>query len=209
MSVSVVVPVDIAKQLSSQLLADVKAGQRTQWPYDLSGVKYKTKSDMIRLETQWNTFERVENINFLIYLRFLSGDFSKTWYQFVTNTEAADYRAGQTLHISRYPMVPPVVFSSICFAPLPQCKTSFPTIYGQVQLPSSATPIKESQKTENNHDMAIYVQVSTFNVLHSTFTYQFASNEELMAYYRAELRVMAAQDALLHPRPIAGFVQRL
>ena len=202
----VLVPANIASQISAQLLADLKAGKRTEWPYDLSGVKYKTKSDMIRLRTQWDTFERVENINFVIYLKFLSGNFSQPWYQFVTNTEAADYRAGQTLHISRYPNVPPVVFSSICFAPLPICtNNSGPAIYGQVQTPTNVTPLTESQKTANNQDTAIYVQVSTFNVLHSTFTYQFTSNEELMAYYRAELRIKAAEDALAHPRPIVGY----
>ena len=201
----VYVPPDIASQLSAQLLADVNAGKRTQWPYDLSGVKYKTKSDMIRLETQWNTFERVENINFLIYLKFLSGNFSQTWYQFVTNTEAADYRAGQNLHISRYPYIPPVVFSSICFAPLPICtNNSGPAIYGQIQTPRSATPLTESQKTANNQDMAIYVQVSTFNVIHSTFTYQFTSYEEQMSYYRAELQINAAKQAAANPRPIVG-----
>jgi len=192
--------------LSKQLQDDIKAGQRTQWPYDLSGVKYKTKSDMIRLETQWNTFERVENINFGIYLRFLSGDFSKTWYQFVTNEEAANYRVGQQLHTNRYPNVPPATFTSISLAPLPICTNgSGPAIYGQVPKSIVAIPaVTERQKTESNQDLAIYTQISTFNVLHSTFTYQFTSNEEQMAYYRAERRICAIQQATANPRPVVG-----
>jgi len=191
---------------SAQLQADVLAGKRTQWPYDLSGVKYQTKSDMIRLETQWNTFERVENINFLIYIKFLSGDFSQTWYQFVTNEEAANYRVGQQLHTNRYPYLPPATFTSISLAPLPICtNSSGPAIYTQPSKSTLSPPaISESQKTESNQDLAIYTQISTFNTIHSTFTYQFTSNEEQMAYYRAELRICATRQALAHPRRVVG-----
>jgi hypothetical protein len=192
--------------ISAQLQADVAAGKRTQWPYDLSGVKYKPKSDLIRLETQWNTFERVENINFGIYLRFLAGDFSRTWYQFVTNEEASNYRVGQQLHTNRYPNVPPATFTSISLAPLPICTNgSGPAIYGQVPRSVVSVPaVTEQQKTESNQDLAIYTQISTFNVLHSTFTYQFTSYEEQMSYYRAERRICATQQAAANPRPVVG-----
>ena len=95
------------------LAAQVAAGARTQYVYDLSGVKYRTKSDLLTLQRQWNTFEKVENYNFKIYLQFLRGDFRQTWYQFNNNTEVSDYRVGQQLHVNRYPNLPPEIFQSI------------------------------------------------------------------------------------------------
>jgi hypothetical protein len=188
------------------LNAQVAAGVRTQYVYDLSGVKYRTKSDLLTLQRQWNTFEKVENYNFKIYLQFLRGNFKQTWYQFNNNTEVADYRVGQQLHVNRYPNLPPEIFQSISLAPLPICTNGTgPPIFKQTPAQIVSVPaITEGQKIENNADMAIYVQVSTYNILHSTFTYQFTSNEEQLAYYRAERRLLAAAQAALHPPPIAG-----
>jgi hypothetical protein len=187
--------------LGLALNQQVANGARTQYCYDLSGVKYRTKSDLLTLQRQWETFEKVENYNFQIYKNFLAGNFGQTWYQFQSNTEASDYRVGQQLHVNRYPNIPPAVFQSISLAPLPICTNgSGPPIFKQTpaQIVSAPT-LTEGQKTENNADLAIYTQVSTFNVLHSTFTYQFTSNEEQMAYYRAERRICAALQTSTHP----------
>jgi len=188
------------------LAQQVAAGVRTEYVYDLSGVKYRTKSDLLTLQRQWNTFEKVENYNFKIYLQFLSGDFRQTWYQFNNNTEVADYRVGQQLHVNRYPNLPPAIFQSISLAPLPICTNgSGPPTFKQTPAQIvSVPPITEGEKIENNADMAIYVQVSSYNILHSTFTYQFTSNEEQLSYYRAERRLLAAAQAALNPPPIAG-----
>jgi len=176
-----------------------------QSAYDLSGVKYKTKSDILTLQRQWDTFNRVQAINFAIYLNILNGGFPN-WYVFASNQEASDFRVGQQLHTIRYPYISPVFFQSISLLPIPTSSyTTGPPRFSQVpsQIVSPA-PISESQKTENNADTAIYVQVSTFNVLHSTFTYQFQSNEEQLAYHRAERRILAARYAAANPPPIAG-----
>lgn len=191
---------------SQNLAQQVALGVRTEYVYDLSGVKYRTKSDLLTLQRQWNTYEKVENYNFKIYLKFLGGDFAQTWYQFANNTEVSDYRVGQQLHVNRYPNLPSAIFQSISLAPLPICTNgSGPPIFKQTvaQIVSQPT-LTEGQKTENNADMAIYVQVSSFNILHSTFTYQFGSNEEQLAYYRAQRRLFAASQAAANPPPIAG-----
>ena len=187
------------------LSTNIGNGSIPQSPYDLSGVKYKTKGDILTLQRQWDTFNRVQAINFSIYLKILSGQ-ALNWYVFVNNQEATDYRNGQQLHTLRYPYISPMFFQSIALAPIPTNNmTTGPPRFSQV--PSqiiSPPPLTESQKIGNNSDMAIYTQVSTFNVLHSTFTYQFQSNEEQMSYYRAERRILAAQYAAANPPPIAG-----
>jgi hypothetical protein len=189
------------QNLSTQIGVDA----RTQYFYDLSGVKYKTKSDLLTLRRQWDTYERVENINFSIYKTILKGIY-QPWYVFASNEEASDYRVGQLLHVNRYPNIPSALFQSISLAPTPIPKDSGgPPRFAQA--PSqivSANPISEGQKTENNADMSIYIHVSTYNVLHSTFTYQFQSNEEQLAYHRAEYRLYAARNNLINLSTIAG-----
>ena len=172
------------------LSTNVGLGYIPQSPYDLSGVKYKTKSDILTLQRQWDTFNRVQAINFSIYLKILKGE-PLNWYVFVNNQEATDYRNGQQLHTLRYPYIPPAFFQPISIAPIPTSSfVTGPPRFSQVppQI-NSVPPITESQKTENNSDVSIYRFVSSYNVLHSTFTYQFQSNEEQMDYNRG-LRLM-------------------
>jgi len=178
------------------LSTNVGLGYIPQTPYDLSGVKYKTKSDILTLQRQWDTFNRVQAINFSIYLKIIKGH-PLNWYVFADNQEATNYRNGQQLHTVRYPYIPPVFFQSISIAPIPTSSfVTGPPRFSQV--PSSIIPppsIPESQKTENNSDVSIFRFVSSYNVLHSTFTYQFQSNEEQMAYYRGLRLATTAQTA--------------
>jgi hypothetical protein len=164
---------------------NIGLGYIPQSPYDLSGVKYKTKSDILTLQRQWDTFNRVQSANFSIYLKILKGE-PLNWYVFANNQEATNYRNGQQLHTIRYPYIPPALFQSVSIAPIPTSRfVTGPPRFSQVpSVISPPPPIKESQKTENNADISIYRFVSSYNVLHSTFTYQFQSNEEMMAYYR-------------------------
>ena len=167
------------------LSTNIGNGYILQSPYDLSGVKYKTKSDILTLQRQWDTFNRVQAVNFSIYLKILKGE-PLNWYVFVNNQEATDYRNGQQLHTIRYPYISPVFFQPISIAPIPTSSfVTGPPRFSQVPPQTNTVPpITESQKTENNSDVSIYRFVSSYNVLHSTFTYQFQSNEEQMAYYR-------------------------
>ena len=175
---------------------DLGLGYIPQSPYDLSGVKYKTKGDILTLQRQWDTFNRVQTANFSIYLKILSGQ-PLNWYVFVNNQEATDYRNGQQLHTLRYPYIPPALFQSVSIAPIPTSRfVTGPPRFSQVpSVISPPPPIKESQKTENNADVSIFRFVSSYNVLHSTFTYQFQSNEEQMAYNRGLRLTTTAQTA--------------
>jgi len=190
---------------SQYISTNIGIGYIPQSAYDLSGVKYKTKSDLLTLQRQWDTFNRVQANNFAIYTNILDGR-PQNWYVFANNQEATDYRNGQILHTNRYPYISPVFFQPVSILPIPTSSNVTGAIRFSQVPPQvvSAPPITEGQKTENNSDMAIYLQVSTFNILHSTFTYQFQSNEEQLAYHRAQRRILAAQYAAANPPQVVG-----
>jgi len=187
------------------LSTNIGNGSIPQTPYDLSGVKYKTKSDLLTLQRQWDTFNRVQAINFAIYLNILKGG-APNWYVFASNQEATDYRNGQQLHTLRYPYIPATFFQSVALAPIPTNNlTTGPPRFSQVPPQTNTVPpLTEGQKIENNADMSIYTFVSSYNIMHSTFTYQFQSNEEQMSYYRAERRILAAQYTAANLPPVLG-----
>ena len=145
-------------------------------------------SDIMRLRRQWETYERVENYNYAVYQKLLSGDRSQLYYQFQTNEELNDYRNGQQQHTLKFPTVS---FQSI--------SDTYPAVTF-LKPPPNVTPqaVKEnasfgksmlsSENTARANDLAIYAYASTFNSQH-TVQYIFPSNEEKMAYDRAEQRL--------------------
>jgi hypothetical protein len=165
---------------------------RIQYPFDLSGVKFKSRSDILTMQRQWNMFESVENYNDIIYQRFSVGDRSKSYYQFRDRAELNDYRVGQILHINRYPNLPSGTFESISLRALPDVPVKIgPSNYTLLpprDIPQTAA-IPSSVKTTEDSDIAIYTHVSTFNSEHY-FKYNFVSDEERIAYHRAERLVL-------------------
>lgn len=160
---------------------------RTQYFFNLSGVRYKSRAELLKMQRQWETFERVENYNDIIYQRFAQGFRDKPYYQFVNREELNDYRNGQELHILRYPTLPAGTFDSISGRPMPDVPVlTQPPNYSQVSREILAPPsITSSERTEKTADMSIYMHVSTYNSAH-VYKYIFQSNEEKMAYHRAE-----------------------
>lgn len=160
---------------------------RTQYLFDLSGVRYKSRADILKMQRQWYTFERIENYNDVIYQRFSLGYRDKTYWQFVNREEMNDYKNGQELHILRYPTLPTGTFNSISGRPMPDVPVitqppNFSQISRDIPVPTS---IPSSERTEKTSDMSIYMHVSTYNAGH-VYKYIFESNEEKMAYHRAE-----------------------
>jgi hypothetical protein len=161
---------------------------RTQYPFDLSGVRFKTRMEILTMQRQWETFERVENYNDIIYQRFSVGDRSNTYYTFRNREEMTDYRVGQQLHLNRYPSAPEGAFESISLRAMPDVAVRIGApIYMMGQNP--ILPIKNappaSATTTAVSDMAIYAHVSTFNGTHM-FKYNFVTDDERLAYHRAE-----------------------
>jgi hypothetical protein len=162
---------------------------RTQYMYDLSGVKYRSRADLLNLQRQWETFERVENYNDIVYQQISAGNRGTLYYQFRTRQEYMDYKNGQELHVLRYPALAKAgAFSSIS-------ERAMPDVPVLVKAPTYSmstdrgilfsTSIMESQRMENQSDLAVYTYVSTYNSEH-VFKYNFPSNEEKIAYHRAE-----------------------
>lgn len=164
---------------------------RTQYFFDLSGVKYKTQADIMAMQRQWDTFERVENYNDVIYQQFSAGNRANTYYQYRDRAEANDYRNGQELHILRYPYLPSSTFASISNKPMPDVLIKTPPSY-YYNTPTRgvhfSTATTASEKTTANSDLAIYSHVSSYNATH-VYKYAFVSNEEQLAYHRAERRI--------------------
>ena len=162
--------------------------QRTQYAFDTSGVRFRSRSDILTMARQWETFERVENYNDIIYQRFSVGDRSQTYYSFRNREEMNDYRIGQQLHINRYPELPRSTFDPINLRPMPDVPVliaspnySMPPMRGvpiQNAVPASAVITATA-------DMTIYTYVSSYNATHM-FKYNFVSDEERLAYHRAE-----------------------
>jgi hypothetical protein len=166
--------------------------QRKQYPYpeDLRNKRYKSKADLFRLQQQWDTFERIENYDDIIFQRVQDGLRDQSFYQFRTNAESKEYRAGQELHVLQYPDLPASTFAPVRERPFPttEAKTPLPVEYqvSRYILPTGA--ISAEEFTQIRSDNEIYMYVSTYNSVH-TYKYNFVSDEEKQSYQRAERRI--------------------
>jgi hypothetical protein len=82
--------------------------------FDLSGVYYKSRGDIMDLRNAWNMFEQIEASNIqtstLIGLgikHYDSGNSSPEpiFYQFPSFDDRTQYVKGQLLHVQRYPYI--------------------------------------------------------------------------------------------------------
>ena len=162
--------------------------QRAQYAFDLSGVKFKSRSDILKMQQQWNTFEQIENYNDVIFQRFQLGFWDKPWYQYKDHEEVNNYKNGQELHILRYPYLPTGTFASISGRLMPDVEVKrHPPNYSQVSRDVITTAaIPASLATEQRIDLQIYTFVSSYNSEHH-YKYNFVSADENLAYHRAEL----------------------
>jgi hypothetical protein len=194
---------------------------RTQYAFDLSGVKCKTRSDLITLQRQWDTFERVENNDDIVYQKITVGNRGQLYYQFLSRQESNDYKNGQMAHIKRYPWLPSSTFDSIRYRAFPIMSTitstikisginyissytsSFFEVPSKTGIPNIDAPSKictpfsptqtSSEYLSKITDLNTYMYVSTFNSGH-TYKYIFTSDEEKMSYYRAERKILSGNS---------------
>jgi hypothetical protein len=176
---------------------------RQPFAFDLSGVKCRSHTEVLKMQRQWETFERIENYNDVIYNRFCQGLRDKPYYQFRDMSEKNDYNIGQMLHINRYPWVsadpristiagvPVSTLASITDRKIPNVEViANPQNYSQVSklcVPTSSILTSAdymAQQAEN----AVYMHVSTYNGTHK-YKYAFPNDEEKLMYLRAERRV--------------------
>lgn len=167
------------------------ASKRKQYPFDIPGLRSKSQSEILRLRRQWDAFETVENYNFNIYNQLLQGNRTMMYYQFRDREELNDYKNGQELHRLRYPDLPETTFQSISEKELPDVLYDSPAPYVLNTIKQNANFMVATIASENviqQNDMAIYTHVSTYNSLHK-YQYNFPSNEEKLAYRRAEQKI--------------------
>jgi len=169
--------------------------KRTQYPPQLSNIKFRTPIQTAKLNRQWETFERVENYNDIVYQQLQQGNRGTLYYQFLNGTEQQDYVAGQTLHINFYTALPASTFAAISTRPMPNVPVLIKAPQCMPMVPIQATTLSApaaSVTTTACADKAIYFTVSTFNSTHH-YKYNFPSAAEQMAYGRAELAIDAAK----------------
>ncbi len=168
--------------------------QRTAYPFADVNVRYRSRGDILKMQEQWNTFERVENYNDIIYQRFEQGLRDSMYYVFVNDAEFKNYKAGQQLHIQTYPNLPCSTFDPISQRPMPDVapKTGIPYVTNTIQtLPNRYIPTA-SELASLNADLAIYVHISSYNGTHQ-LKYAFVDDEEKTAYERACTALSATQ----------------
>jgi hypothetical protein len=168
--------------------------QRTQYIFDLSGVRARSRSDTLTYQRQWNTFETVENYNDVIYQQFQIGYYAQPYYQFRSGEEYTDYKNGQQLHVRRYPWLDPTTFNSINTRPLPNVSTILSRPQNYTFSPTTgalfSTPMTATEYIAQKSDMSTYVHVSSYNAEH-VYKYMFTSADEQLAYRRAAVALGA------------------
>ncbi len=174
--------------------------QRTQYPFAgltneqqmrLIGIN-QPLSKRLQIQEQWNTFERIENYNDIIYQKYQTGNRGDMYYQFLRNQEYNDYNAGQLLHVLAYPNLPVSTFQPIQDRPLPEVPIigSLPIETNVPRFTLNRAVPTASEQAAFRADMEVYAYVSTFNAYH-TLKYTFVDDVEKNAYERIELYMNA------------------
>ena len=99
------------------------------------------------------------------------------------------------MHITRYPDLPPSTFNSISERNMPDVYFYSPPPYETQSIKQNGTfsnAIPSSEQTKIQNDNSIYMYVSSYNSSHQ-YKYMFPSNEEQLAYHRAEQRILTQQ----------------
>lgn len=149
-------------------------------------------SKKLMMQEQWNTFERIENYNDIVYQKFQLGLRGNLYYQYTSDQELNNYRAGQLLHTLAYPNLPASTFQPIKDRPMPDVpsvettpiETNVPRFMLNRPVPTA------SEKVAEQAELEIYAYVSTYNATH-VIKHAFVDDVEKNAYERTELRLNA------------------
>ena len=137
---------------------------------------------------QWNTFERVENYDDIIYQKYRQGIRDETYYLFTGDTERAQYIAGQLLHVNTYDGFRPASdFDSIRDRPMPDVpiRTALPYFYNVPKNFNPTNTLTSSERAAQRADLEVYAFVSTYNDSHM-IKWSFAKDEERISYERGQ-----------------------
>jgi len=175
---------------------------RSTFCFPASTMKYKSITDIRQLKNQWDTFERIENINSIVLHNLAnklpteasSGTSAPAFYQFTGSEEKTAYNQGQLAHTVTYP---DVVDFLVPYAskPIPYTSTVLSTIAGtKYPFIASSTPtfcsnilptlprLDSDVLLRNKNGLNLYVRVSTQNAMYPKSPYKFSSSSEYITY---------------------------
>lgn len=163
--------------------------------YDLSGVFYKSRGEIIKMREAWNSFEQITISNLQtstligigdITIAPSSGDINSPYHFFETMTSRNKFLQGQMLHIERYPYIN---FSTLSTRP-PNLGTnaiSGPDTNSQI---ITNNVLKASEIINKRKELVNFAGVSTLQA--STNTQQkpyFRSNQDYISYLKGATRI--------------------
>jgi hypothetical protein len=175
---------------------------RSTFCFPASTMKYKSREEIRVLKEQWDTFERIENINSIVLnnlanklpVEASSGESSSAFYQFTSSDEKTAYNLGQSAHTVTYPEVTDFLIPYSA-KPIPYTSTILSTIAATnypVVSPSTSTfcsnilptlkPFDNDILMRNKNGLNLYVRVSTQIAEYPKSPYKFKSNNEYIMY---------------------------
>jgi hypothetical protein len=168
---------------------------RSTYCFSSDGLTQITKAELITMKRQWDTFERIENINSVVLNRLASivpknpADAEPPFYIFASNQERQDYIQGRFFHLRRDPRNPEL---EVPFArkPIPYTSSVVAAIMklppapreGPCPCDAPSTAVNSSEIVTNRKDLSLYVRVSTFNARFPKSPYKFSGNDEYLIY---------------------------
>lgn len=175
---------------------------RSTFCFPQSTMKYKSLVEIRELKHQWDTFERIENINSIVLntlanslpVEATSGFITPAFYQFVNSDEKTAYNLGQLAHTVAYPEVEDflVPYAS---KPIPYVSSVISTISGKSYpfLSQSTSTfcsrflptlpqLENDVLLRNRNGLNLYVRVSTQLAQFPKSPYKFSSQNEYLSY---------------------------
>ena len=167
---------------------------RSTFCFDLSGVAYKSRAEVTQLKQEWDTFERIENLNSGILFQLGQNPPPNLRFHddsiFVRPSSFAEklaYTKGQLAHIARYPDISDFIvpYSN---RPIPYASSIVSSIFKVPEqssiVASQIIPVATDYATilENRKSRSLFITVSTFNFRFPKSQYKFSSQDEYLLY---------------------------
>jgi len=173
---------------------------RSTFCFPASTMQYKSMSDIMTLKFQWDTFERIENYNSIVYntlsntmpVEAGSRENTPIFYQFQNSDEKTAYKMGQLAHTITYPEVVDFLIP-YSYKPIQYTSSIISTIQGTKYVYSGESTICSNilptvpsidydELLKNRVGLSLYIRVSTQTSQFPKSPYKFTSNEEYITY---------------------------
>lgn len=173
---------------------------RSTFCFPASTMKYKSRMEIRNLKNQWDTFERIENINSIVRNNLANqlpveaggGPSEPAFYQFTGSEEKTAYNLGQLAHTITYPDITDFLVPYSAKA-IPYTSTVISTLIQKTYPPIPSTsvcanvlppkpPLTNDILLRNTNGLNLYVRVSTQIAQFPKSPYKFKSNTEYITY---------------------------